>query len=471
MTLHLRRGSVGETTAPPAPPPELYGPRGGAQSVRNGTAPRAVTRFSGVAGHDFTELNPANSQETNQAAITNDLTREVWLPRGPYACPTFYIPNPNTEYRLEGKSLVTGWPTSTRSAADSAVLDGGNGALNSLFWGSALNVTVKGGKFQNQGNASSATYASAIFHNGGPTKGGWLVEDVEVANNYNIGLKFSSPNCIGRRVYAHDNGRYGINITKNADGDARHTGMGYEYCRVSGNNTRHLNIGGDAGGSKFTDVDGLILRGMWAHDNYGSGLWPDYEHRDMLIEESVCENNRNWGIFYEASWGGTVIRNNLLLNNSISAPTDPLNTVGPSWFNSVQLLLSCADGTLGPGTGIDVHHNIIDGVYRAMGAINHDYHPYDSKDIAFHHNQLWLRNAVAIGNPAGQVGGQDSQTLSPKSLWTTSPAVTFESNEYHVASLGTSYWKWDSGTGSGAIKTWAEWQALGFDDTGTRVAI
>lgn len=468
---HHIRGKHHGLWVPGEEPPIDYtfGPTLGAQAVRDGTAPHAVTVFPGTPGVNFTQLNPAASQATNQAAINADATRKVWAPKGFYAEATHYIPKPNTEYRFEGKSLVSGWPNSTRSVADSAILDGGNGALNSLFWAPVLNVTVKGGKFQNQGNASSATYARAIFANGGITKGGWLVEDAEICNNYNIGIGFAAPNCIGRRIYAHDNGRYGINAAPNTSGDVSYAGRIYEYCRVSGNNTRHLNVGGDAGGSKFLYTDGLILRYMWVHDNYGFGLWPDFDNLNAVIEENVCENNRSGGIFYEASFGGTVINNNLLLNNGIGAPTDPQNPEPPDWFRAVQLLVSCSDGTLGPGTGIDVHHNIIDGAYRAMGAINHPDHPNDSKDIAFHHNQLWLRNATAISGASGSVGGQDSQTT--KTLWTASPAVTFEDNEYHVALLGTSYHKWDSGTGGGSIKTRAQWQAYGHDNTGTWVAI
>jgi len=80
VSLRLRRGGAG--TAPPAP--NVYGPTFGVATVRAGAAPQAVTVFSGIPGTDFTQLNPANSQATNQSAITNDTTGKVWWPKGTY---------------------------------------------------------------------------------------------------------------------------------------------------------------------------------------------------------------------------------------------------------------------------------------------------------------------------------------------------------------------------------------------------
>lgn len=447
------------------PPPELYGPTLTAPVVRTNTAPAAVTIFSGVPGVDYTQLNPLNSQVTNQAAITNDTTGKVWFPSGTYSCTSAYSLNANTEYRLQS---IAGY---TRTASDSAVIDGGGRSINALVMSPSINVTIKGGLWQNQGNASAPGYAG-ILHNGGSTKGGWVVEDAIITTCAAVGLRFQGPNCTARRVYAHTNGRYGMAISENAAGDPVWTGMVVENCRIANNNTLHFNVGGDAGGTKFLECE-IICRNNWAHDNYGSGLWFDTSLTNSLIEDNVCEDNRNWGIFYERSFGGTFIRRNALYDNAFGTPTDPLNPEAPDWYRAVQLLISCSDGTLGLGTGIDVSRNIIDGSTRAIGLVQHGVHPWDCRDIDFHHNQLWLRNTAQLGDDSAQfgaqVGGFDVEV--PKILWTVTPPITFDYNEYHVGNLATKYWKWDSGTGGGVPKTWAQWQAYGHDPNGSVVVI
>src|SRR4249920_967861 len=115
MSLRVRRGGT-TTGAPPANP---YGPSLGDAYVRSHASPAVVTVFPGTPNIDFTQLNPANSKATNQAAITNDTTGKVWWPKGTYSVTgSAYTFKANTEYRWES---VAGY---TRDATTSAVMDG-----------------------------------------------------------------------------------------------------------------------------------------------------------------------------------------------------------------------------------------------------------------------------------------------------------------------------------------------------------
>ena len=143
-----------------------------------------------------------------------------------------------------------------------------------------------------------------------------LVEDAEIKNNFNVGVATyngnlsPSPMTI-RRCNIHSNGSYGFNFTIQVSGNRQYNST-IEYCELANNNTRHLDIGHDSGCSKMLSTTGSVAQYNWVHDNYGSGLWWDGFNEDVLCQENVCEDNRNWGIFYELSWGGSTITHNAL---------------------------------------------------------------------------------------------------------------------------------------------------------------
>ncbi len=109
----------------------------------------------------------------------------------------------------------------------------------------------------------------------------------------------------------------------------------------------------------------MIVRRNEVHDNYGAGLWWDGFNKNAQVYDNVVYDNRNWGIFWELSYGGTKIHDNTLTNNGLGDGT-------PNWFNNVQLLVSCSDGSVG---GIEIYENTIDGAAYPLGLINHSGHP------------------------------------------------------------------------------------------------
>jgi acetyltransferase-like isoleucine patch superfamily enzyme len=110
----------------------------------------------------------------------------------------------------------------------------------------------------------------------------------------------------------------------------------------------------------------MIVRGNEVHDNYGSGLWWDAYNRNAQVYGNVIRDNRNWGIFWELSYGGAKIYDNTLIGNGIGDGT-------ANWYNNVQLLVSCSDGSVG---AIEIYDNTIDGAAYPLGLINHSHHPY-----------------------------------------------------------------------------------------------
>jgi hypothetical protein len=425
VTLRLRRGGTGTG----APAVIVYGPQNGPQSVRDGASPGDVTVFPGTPNVNFTQLNPANSQATNQSAITNDTTGKVWWPKGTYNVSGQYTLKQNTEYRLES---VAGY---TRSASDTAVLNGPGNAAGNTDAVTLTNATWKGGKIQN-------------FTSGMVLYGGCVVEDVEVTNIYNVGVGSLGSNNRVTRGWIHHNGKYGITANPQVV-PVQETNVIFEYLRINDNNTRVLATDIDAGSSKFLFIDGHVLRFCWFDHNYGNGPWWDTNCQNVTCEENVIENHYagtaaelHSGLFYEACFGGTVIQHNLLLNNGSTNGSLGNGNVQISsargangGANAVILLtrnkVDCGDGAIAQ---LGMHNGHV-------GELTHGVHVED--------NEVWLRGTATSkfgGSTAGELSGQDN---------------LFSNNKYKVASLSTAYWHWN--TVQFTPRTWADWQGFGFD--------
>lgn len=460
MTYLRLRGGISEE-APPTP--STYGPSIGVDGVKAGTSPHAVTVPSGP----YTTVNPGDNIATK--ITTAGVGGTLWFTKGSHILSSTLSPLTGQTWVLESASGYT------RTTTDSAVIDGNNALVTALILGSVGNVTIRGGLWRNQGTIATASSTAAIQHSAGvnPGVGGWLVEDAIVANNYNIGITFQGPGCTARRCYVHSNGRYGLKSTITDVG-----GHTWEACRVSNNNTLHYYPGGDAGGSKFVPAAESTVSRCWFHDNYGSGIWFDYNSYDCDIIDNVVENNRNWGIFYEACFGGTYIRRNYLYHNGEQETS-------PNIYNSHQILCSTSDGaatsTTGYGTPftprftyIDISYNQLVGSSVQLGAgvfsgrqmftINTAGHLDDGVPPA--RNNYWHDNDVIIstrtGTQCNAIGAATGTGLDE--VFTMNN--TWEANRYHVPSgdTGLAWWRWiGPSPGVGAEKTWVQWQAYGHD--------
>ena len=420
------------------PPSGDYGPTYGAQSVRDGAGPQTVSDPGG--GITFTTradlstkigANPAGTTFVHAAGGTENFSAGLSIPAG--KAPKIYF------LGLAGSTAT--------------VLTGGTGSAIGLDFPANGGGEVHGGTWQSFGSLTSETWMTAI--NG---RGPFLAEDCVFDACYR-GVGYDSTGAAVsdivryNRLYAFDSLRYGFTISGSFF--VFSVGPEVSYCRWTNSNTGQFATDNDAGGSKFL-CRSLHVHHCWVDGNYGSGIWMDYSFDQPLIEENVVENNRNWGIFYEVGTGGSgfkaeaTIRYNAVLNNCTSGTFD--------WFNNVQILSSCSDGALNAGTGYEIHNNLIDSTTErlALGFIDHESHAFNVKNFYAHDNDIWLR-----GTGGGRVGGEKSagETFDP---FDPSANNRFENNHYHVTDTGLAKWRW-----AGANQTWAQWQALGHDDTGT----
>lgn len=69
-----------------------------------------------------------------------------------------------------------------------------------------------------------------------------------------------------------------------------------------------------AGGAKWVQSDGLVVRGCNSHDNDGPGLWTDINNINVTYDGNTCYNNTFCGIFQEIGYDA-IIKNNTCSNN------------------------------------------------------------------------------------------------------------------------------------------------------------
>ena len=144
----------------------------------------------------------------------------------------------------------------------------------------------------------------------------WLIAGVEVRLNHGGGVHMG-PGTVVRDSFIHDNGELGI-----AGGQAacsRAKGIVLEDSELSYNNAAGYNWGWEAGATKWTHTDGLIVRNNYVHDNYGQGLWTDGFNINTVYEDNVVEDNYGAGIEHELGYAA-VIRNNEIRGNAFAHP-------------------------------------------------------------------------------------------------------------------------------------------------------
>ena len=350
-------------------------------------------------------------------------------------------------YLLSG-TISTGRKFPTLDLRAGVVIDGQNGGFVGITGPDAPadkpGTTILGGVFQHFGNEDAPSWVSPLV-----VRRNGVVKGTEFKENFNAGLAIQGSNARVSHVNTHHNGRYGLVVTAPCDGCPGPVGVIVEDSEIAFNNTRQLSTSDDAGGTKFSGgTDGMIVRGNEVHDNYGSGLWWDGYNRNAQVYGNVIHDNRNWGIFWELSYGGAKIHDNTLTGNGIGDGTG-------DWYNNVQLLVSCSDGSVGR---IEIYDNTIDGTAYPLGLINHNGHPLRTAGAYIHHNRLTLRSSE------GEMGAVAFDGLTE--LFSQEANNSFDSNIYRVPDPRGAYWAWN-----GQMLTWRQWQSVGKDANGAVQAI
>ena len=222
----------------------------------------------------------------------------------------------------------------------------------------------------------------------------WTIQNNEVRLNYAVGITaHDGSQIIGN--YVHDNGEMGVG------------GYGNNVL-VQGNELASNGFWSgidplwEAGGLKFAQTDNLVVRGNYAHDNNGPGLWSDIDSINTLYEDNVVVHNTINGISYEISYNA-IIRNNTLVGNGYG------DTRGWGWgteiniqnSQNVQVYGNRVDMT-GGGNGIVlIQQNRGSGAYGTYTTTGNQIHD----NIIVDHDGNGSIGGFADYNPSGMLNG------------------------------------------------------------------
>jgi len=215
------------------------------------------------------------------------------------------------------------------------------------FMGDAHNVTIRGLVVEKYAVPAQFGAIQSAVPGDGPVGRGWLVEDSEVRLNHGAGIRTGEATVL-RNVFIHHNGQLGI-------AGSGGTGGVVEQCEIASNNIAGFNWGWEAGGAKFTETRGLVVRNNSVHDNGGPGLWTDINNYDTLYEGNTVVDNYAPGIFHEISYDA-VIRNNTVTGNGFGSE---------AWLWGSGILIAAS-------SDVEVYGNTVRGNADGIGGIQQD---------------------------------------------------------------------------------------------------
>ena len=283
----------------------------------------------------------------------------------------------------------------------------------------------------------------------------WVVKNCELLLNHGIGVHINYGTQI-LNSYVHNNGQMGIGGGTNSD--TVQSGILVSGSTITYNNYAHVVPDFGAGGIKFGDTLGAVVRGNTVSYNGGGGIHFDASSSSPLIDgNTVTDNASGSGAAYEISIDSATIRNNILLRNGLPS-TVPV---------------SASDLGSNASVGVNAYCNVVE-IPDAAGAngilvaaSQRGYNtvpPYEylvSTGNSVHHNTvIWDAGAN------GAFGYEQHDAANQPDFWSHNTPP--DNNTFHLPSLSAAHFLYDNNNSEqNQAKTFAEYQATGADINGT----
>jgi hypothetical protein len=192
-------------------------------------------------------------------------------------------------------------------------------------------------------------YASPAQHGAIEFQGSrnWELRNVVARLNHGVGARVGPGARVSGGSFSN-NGQLGL-------GGGFGSGIVIENVEIAHNNYAGYSRGWEAGGTKFVQADGLVVRKACVHHNNGPGLWTDIDNINIEFSENLVFENNGDGIKHEISYrakihGNTVVRNGyqganwlwgsqILIQNSQDVEVhDNIVEVGPEYSNGISVI-------------------------------------------------------------------------------------------------------------------------------------
>jgi parallel beta-helix repeat protein len=327
-----------------------------------------------------------------------------------------------------------------------AVLDGQEVAMHAFAKGSPpypRDVTIRGlmitgyvPRFQ-RGVVEAGGYSTSE----GTT--GWVIDQNEIAYNDESGIRIGNSSQVTNNKVHH-------NKRLNIAGSGNNTVVASNEVAF-GNYLNSYNTNFEAGGTKFTGTDGLVLRDNYVHDNVGVGIHMDLNNINTVIESNRVDRNGSEGIAIEISYKTTIF-NNTVTNNGWA---DPRNRYTWLWNAGIGIHSS---------PDVEAYGNTVSGNYAGIVAIEQNrkevarYGVHVVQNLYVHNNTITQTNLPRTSG-AVSVGAGVATDVAPYTA-AFGRNNRFVGNTYYLARNPRPF-AWVHGP-----KTEAEWKGYGLDAGG-----
>jgi hypothetical protein len=272
---------------------------------------------------------------------------------------------------------------------------------------------------------------------------GWIIENSEIRLNHGMGIRLAT----GMQIlssYIHNNGQIGLS----GEGD----NIVVNGNEISYNNTAYfdyLATDGEAGATKFSLTNNLIVSNNYVHDNNGLALWLDANNYAWTIQSNRTANNHVAGILDEISYDGTIRFN--VLENEGTVPNPAQTSL---WYG--------AGIEISASSNAEIYGNTLNNSMNGIGAIANnrgagDRGTYLVQNLYVHDNMTVQSGGYAAGMVA------DSGYLAAY----TSQNNRFVNNTYASGNPAGMLYSWYSGGSNYTDMNTAQWIAAGEDVAGT----
>jgi parallel beta-helix repeat protein len=274
----------------------------------------------------------------------------------------------------------------------------------------------------------------------------FVFDNVESRYNWAWGMDTSS-NTTVRNSYSHHNGQLGIG--GQGGGTVENTELAYNNWQGK------VDALWEAGGGKWVNNNGLVVRNVYSHDNCGPGLWTDGYNENVVYENNRVVNNHGPGIFHEIGGAARVSGN---------------TATGNAWgdLKSTGTGKACATSPPGGKTGygggilvatshdVEVYGNTVSGNDGGVVLI------YDNRsdspgsgtfNVSVHDNDMTLG-----ADSDYRITGCYDNTGTGKCATSNN---SWNRNVYHAGTVANPF-RWLNGD-----RTWTQWRSYGFDAAGS----
>jgi hypothetical protein len=282
----------------------------------------------------------------------------------------------------------------------------------------------------------------------------WVVDHCEVWGSHANGVHIN----FGTQVYnsyLHHNGQLAIGGGTNSY--TINSAVIIQGNLITYNNTSYVSDQFGAGGVKFGNTLGAIIRGNTIQYNHGNGIHMDDNSSNILMDGNIITKNYAGGIYHEIGVGtASVVRNNVIVDN----PKEPILGTGGYDLSSMT------------STGIDNYCNLLQAsgslagehILQIVGG-NRTWNGVQlvSQGNTFHHNTIILESVGSQGNTVWRL----TDATDNQQFFTGANSIP-DYNTYHLGTMANTKFAYDDNTSmNNTAKDWAQFIASGVEPHGS----